>query len=108
MVGFGEVSWSDFFQKRPKGNFVMRANFFLPESDAVQPLTGDFVVILMTHPELAQAASVEVRVGSEAHQQLMEYPRLTDIPAMVELHWPEGQNRMPLLSRWMQRDWIQR
>jgi len=108
MVGFGEISWDEFFQDRPKGHFVMRANFFLPENDTVRPLATDRIVILVSHPELAQAAGVEVQIGSEVHQQLMGFPRLIDIPAMVDLYWPEGENAMPLLSRWLQRDWIER
>lgn len=108
MVGFGEISWNEFFDNRPKGHFVMRANFFVPEKDTFSPLTADRMVILMSHPDLAKAANVEVRVGSEVHQQLMDFPRLTDIPAMVDLYWPEGENGMPMVSRWLQRDWIKR
>lgn len=108
MVGFGDISWTEFFQNRPSGNFMMRANFFVPENDVLSPLTADRMVILMSHPDLAKSANVEVRVGSEVHQQLMEFPRQTDIPAMVDLYWPEGENGMPMLSRWLQRDWIKR
>lgn len=108
MVGFGEISWIQFFQERPREHFIMRANFFLPENDEVQPLATDRIIVLMSHPELANAVSVEVLIDSEVHQHLMEFPRLTDIPAMVDLYWPEGENGMPRLSRWLQRDWIER
>lgn len=108
MVGFGDVSWAEFFDNRPKGNFMMRANFFIPENDTFSPLAADLIVVLMSHPELEKATSVEVRVGSDVYQQLMSIPRLTDIPAMVDLYWPQGATEMPLLSRWLQRDWIER
>lgn len=108
MVGFGEISWEKFFQERPEGHFVMRANFFLPESDTFSPLSSDRLVILMRHPELTQGVSVEVQVGSEAHQKLRKFPKNKDIPGVVDLCFPEGEIGMPLLSGWLQRDWITR
>jgi hypothetical protein len=107
MVGFGAISWKEFFGSKPTGHFTMRAKFFLPENETPSPVDPEYVMILMSHPELPQPVSVRVRYGSEAHQQLVSYPRSTDIPGIVEIYWPEGSSSQPVLSRWLQRDWIE-
>jgi hypothetical protein len=106
MTGFGEISWHDFFENRPNGYFKMRANFFLPEKEVLDPVATDHVVVLMSHPDLARPASVLVRGASEIHRQLARYPRATDIPGIVEIHWPDGSANRPVLTRWFQRDWL--
>ncbi len=84
----------------------MRANFFLPETDTFDPLASDHLLVLMSHPDLARPCSVLVPGGSEIHRQLASYPRATDIPGIVEITWPQGNGDLPVLTRWVQRDWI--
>ena len=106
MTGFGEISWRAFLENRPKGVFTMRANFFLPENEIFDPLATDHLVVLMSHPDLPLPASVLVPNGSNIYRQLASHPRATDIPGIVEIKWPEGNSERPVLTRWIQRDWI--
>lgn len=106
MTGFGEISWSEFLENRPKGTFTMRANFFLPENENFDALALDHLVVLMSHPDLPVPTSVLVPNESNAHRQLASYPRATDIPGIVEIKWPEGNGERPVVTRWVQRDWI--
>lgn len=106
MTGFGEISWHDFFKDRPKGHFKVRANFFLPEHEILDPVAKDHVMVLMNHPDLPRAASVLVRAYSDVHRQLARYPRATDIPGIVEIHWPDENADQPVLTRWFHRDWL--
>lgn len=106
MTGFGEISWSDFFKDRPKGHFKVRANFFLPENEVFDPVAKDHVMVLMNHPDLPRAASVLVRGASDVHRQLARYPRATDIPGIVEIHWPDEKTDQPVVTRWFQSDWL--
>lgn len=106
MTGFGEISWREFLEKRPKGRFKMRGNFFLPQSETFDPVATDHVVVLISHPDLTRSISVLVRNNSEVHRQLSKLTRATDIPGIVEIQWPEGNGERPVLTRWIQRDWI--
>ncbi|MEY4568904.1 MAG: hypothetical protein RLZZ398_343 [Verrucomicrobiota bacterium] len=106
MTGFGDISWSEFLEKRPKGTFTMRGNFFLPENENFDALATDHLVVLLNHPDLPHPASVLVPKESKIHRQLASYPRATDIPGIVEIKWPEGNSERPVLTGWIQRDWI--
>jgi hypothetical protein len=106
MVGYGEVSWVDFFDKRPKGRYKVRANFFLPDHEVFDPVAKDCILILMSHPELSRPATVLVQNGSAIHRQLANCPRATDIPGIVEIQWQQGESNQPELTGQFQRDWI--
>ena len=106
MVGYGEIPWVEFFDKRPQGTFQMRANFFLPDNEVFDPVATDCIVVLMSHPDLPRPATVLVQNGSAIHRQLSSYPRAMDIPGIAEIQWKEGESNHPELTGRFQRDWI--
>lgn len=106
MTGFGEISWQEFFKNHPSGHYKMRATFFLPEEAIESPAAVGHAVVLMSHPDLEQPVSVLVPLASQTYLRLTSHPRATDIPALVEIHWPDASATQPVLSSWIHDNWI--
>lgn len=101
-VGYGEISWQEFFDQKPMGEFKMRANLYLPENSGSEDLT-----VLLSHPELSSPKVVRILKGSLAARMLSSYPFVTDIPVLIGIRWPEKDDlSLPVVTRWFHRDWI--
>jgi hypothetical protein len=107
MTGSGDIPWQDFFDRRPEGDFNMRVNLFVPKIDHELPNDNNRIIALISHPDLQQARTVAIPVGSEVHNQLLDHPSETDIPAHIGIQWLDGEGSLlPVLTKWHHRDWI--
>ena len=106
MTGFGEISWQEFLENKPQGEFTMRATFYVPPDDLDQSHDQDYITVLMSHPDLEKPTSVLIGRNSEVHHQISFYPKGKDIPAIVKIKWADRGNSQPELTKWYQTNWI--
>lgn len=103
-AGYGEIAWQQFFDLRPEGEYAMRANLFIPENAEIRE---GGITALLSHPDLTAPRFVTLPAGSDAYLQITGCPPATDVPALIGIQWPEdGDTDLPVVSRWIHRDWI--
>ena len=103
-AGYGEISWQQFFDSRPDGEYEMRVKLFIPENSEIQK---GAITALLSHPDLPSPKFVTIPAGSNTYRQLANCKAATDVPALIGIRWPKDRAlARPVISRWIHRDWI--
>jgi hypothetical protein len=103
-AGYGEITWQQFFDLRPEGEFAMRAKLFIPENAEIRDAA---ITALISHPDLSSPRFVTIPTASDTYLQLAACPPASDIPALIGIRWLNDKpTALPVVSRWIHRDWI--